>query len=109
MTGSQAIDGGALAVALLLGAVLGSLYFTALWWTLRRLARARRPGMLLFASAVARLALLLCGFYVILDGMHWERLLAALVGFIAVRGVLVRRLGPRADGSGDPSRSGAAS
>ena len=87
-------DIGELAVALFLGAVLSGIYFGALWLTLRRVTHSRRPAMLLMLSLLVRLTLLLTGFYLILEGGHWDRLLAALIGFILVRILLTRRLGP---------------
>ncbi len=90
----EMIDIGALAVATFLGAVLSGLYFGALWMTLRRLTHHRHPAVLLMLSLLLRLTLLLIGFYLILDRGHWDRLLAALIGFILVRILLTRMLGP---------------
>ncbi len=75
------------------GGVLGFIYFGGLWLTVRRIPRTRRPGMLSFLSFFGRLALTLCGFYLIMGG-HWERLLVAVLGFVAVRCFAIRRWGP---------------
>jgi F1F0 ATPase subunit 2 len=64
-----------------------------LWFTVRALAGAKRPVSLLMGSLVLRAAACAFGFYLIMDG-RWERLAAALVGFLVARGVLLRRLGP---------------
>jgi F1F0 ATPase subunit 2 len=69
----------------LLGALLGGLYLAALWLTVRRLTRVRRPALWLLGSTLLRLGLLLAGFWYILGDGHWQRLLAALAGFIVVR------------------------
>jgi len=95
----EMVDMGALVVALGVGVALGTLYFGMLWLTLRRLAQTHRPAMALTASVMVRLAVLLTGFYLVLDGGHWDRLLASLIGFITVRSVLVRILRPGAHAS----------
>lgn len=77
------------------GALLGSVYLGALWWTVRRLPAARRPGLLLVASLAVRLTLLLGGLGWVADG-RWPVLAAGVVGFVLVRTVLVRRWGPAA-------------
>jgi len=74
------------------GAVLGLLYFTGLWLTVQRMHTAKHPWRLFAASYVLRLALAVFCFYVlILAG--WQHAVAALVGFVAVRYILGRRLG----------------
>ena len=87
----------ALAVSLFCGMVLSGIYFAALSLTVRRLAHQRYPAVLLLVSLLVRLALLLAGFYWILDGGHWDRLLTALIGFIAVRALMLQKLGPKAN------------
>jgi F1F0 ATPase subunit 2 len=77
------------------GALLGAAYLGALWWTVRRLPAARRPGLLLMASLAARLTLLLGGLWWVADG-RWAVLAAGVAGFVLVRTVLVRRWGPSA-------------
>lgn len=99
----------AITIAFFLGVALGGLYFGALWFTVSRLAHTRRPALLMVASLSARLALLLIGFYVILDGAHWDRLLAALLGFVAVRTVLIRKLGPAREGKAESANTEAPS
>lgn len=82
-----------LMLALLAGLALGLLYFGGLWLTVRRLARTRRPAPLFALSLLLRMALTLAGFYLVMDG-SWQRMLACLAGFIAVRQLLVSRLKP---------------
>lgn len=80
-----------LVAALLGGALLGAFYLWALWVTTRRMTTARRPALLLVASLLGRMAVLLGGFWLIADG-RWERLLAALAGFVVARVLTLRRL-----------------
>lgn len=82
-----------LLLALMAGLALGLWYFGGLWLTVQRLPRARNPGFLSLVSLMIRLGVTLAGFYLVMAG-RWERLLACLAGFLLMRIVLVRRLGP---------------
>ena len=84
----------ALILALLGGIVLGLFYFLGLWETVRRLSRVRRPLFWILGSLILRLAIILTGLYLIGYG-HWERLIAALIGILLIRTVLVRRISHR--------------
>jgi F1F0 ATPase subunit 2 len=80
-------------VALPAGALLGFFFFGGLWWTTRRATLGARPGFTVLASMVLRMGLTLAGFYLLADG-RWERLLAALSGFMLARFVTLRLLRP---------------
>ena len=84
-----------LAVAFTAGMVLGAFYFMALWRTVRQLPSAKTPARLLFGSLILRMAVVLAGFYLIMGAGHWERLAAAMLGFIIVRKILTYCLGPQ--------------
>jgi len=75
------------------GISLGVFYFGGLWLTVRKLPRAPRPVFLSLSSFFARMAVVLMGFYFVMDG-RWERLFVCLLGFLGVRFVLVRLWGP---------------
>ena len=75
------------------GLALGWGYFGGLWWTVRRLTSARRPGLLFAASFVIRTGLVIGGLFVLAAG-GWMSMAAALVGLLAMRVVLTRRWGP---------------
>jgi F1F0 ATPase subunit 2 len=66
------------------GIGLGAVYLGALWITVRRLARLKHGGFWLLGSTWLRIGLLLAAWYWISDG-RWERLLACLLGFFAIR------------------------
>jgi F1F0 ATPase subunit 2 len=87
------IDLANLFLALSAGAFLGVFYFGALWLTVQRLTRAKRPGLLFLGSYVVRMAVTLVGFYLVMGG-QWERLLACVAGFLLARQFLVRYLQP---------------
>jgi len=80
-------------LAFIMGAGLGALYYTGLWWTVRALPAARNPALLSLGSFFLRMTVILSGFYLVLDS-SWKRLLFSLLGFFLVRHVLIRRLGP---------------
>jgi F1F0 ATPase subunit 2 len=77
------------------GLALGAFYFIALWQTVRRLPSEKSPARLMLMSFVLRMAVLLAGFYLIMGGEHWERLAAAMLGFIIIRKILTYCLGPQ--------------
>jgi F1F0 ATPase subunit 2 len=74
------------------GLVLGAFYFTALWRTVLTLPEAQAPARLLISSFIVRMAVVLTAFYFLMDG-HWERLAAAMIGFMAMKNILTNRLG----------------
>ena len=76
------------------GFVLGGFYFIALWQTVRRLPATGSPVRLMLGSLVLRMAVLSAGFYFVMGG-HWERLAAAMLGFIVIRKILTCHLGPQ--------------
>ena len=88
---------GALALGLpfVVGVVLGAFYFGTLWLVVRRLPRVSAPALLLGVTGLIRLAVVVAGFCVLVDE-HWGRLASALLGFVATRVALTRRLGGRA-------------
>lgn len=80
-----------LCASFVLGGALAAVYLWALWLTVRRLRRSRRPAVLVLGSFAVRTAALVAAFlYLVRDG-HWERLLAALAGFVVVRSLVVVR------------------
>lgn len=74
------------------GVALGAIHFTLLWFTVRNLAKHPHPQQRLMGSLVLRMVLLLGGFYLIMGDGNWQRLVAALAGFVAVRLVTVGRV-----------------
>ncbi len=82
-----------LAGALGFGMLLGWFFFGGLWWTLQRLPTSRQPMLLALGSLVTRVAVTVLGFYWIAAG-DWRRIAAAVVGFLIVRQLLIRRIRP---------------
>ena len=76
----------------ILGSLIGLLFFSGLWDAVQRLPDARNPLRILLLSYMGRMTMTLGGFYVIMDGA-WERLAAAMAGFLILRAFVVRRCG----------------
>ncbi len=77
------------------GLALGAFYFTALWHTVRKLSSAKKPSRLLIVSLGLRMTVVMAVFFLIMGSGHWERLAAAMVGFIIIRKILTFSLGPQ--------------
>lgn len=73
-----------IAVSLIGGICLGVFYFGGLWLTVKRLIASRKPFLASLLSFYVRLAVLIAGFYIVMDD-RWERLLIAMAGFLMVR------------------------
>lgn len=77
--------------AAIAGVALGMVYFGGLWLTVRYLPTTTHPILLTFGSYLLRMAIVLLGFYIIMDN-QWERLVAAVITFILTRMFLMRFL-----------------
>jgi len=75
--------------ALIVGMLLGAMFFGGLWWTVRKGVSSTRPALWFFGSLLLRTSMTLVGFYVVSDG-HWERLLVCLLGFTIARLIATR-------------------
>jgi len=74
------------------GIALGLVHFAGLWHTVKHLPESKHPFVSLLGSFLTRMALLMTGFTILMNG-RWESLPAALLGFLLAREILVRRLG----------------
>ncbi len=83
---------GELLFSFLTGIGLGGVYFAGLWETIRRLPDAEHPVRRMALSYALRMTLALTGFYLVMQG-QWERLAAAMVGFLLMRELILRRFG----------------
>jgi F1F0 ATPase subunit 2 len=81
-----------LLVPFVLGGLIGWVYFSGLWETVRRLPEANNPHVLMILSFTARTLFALGGFFILTDG-QWERMAASVAGFFIVKAVLVTSLG----------------
>lgn len=90
------------ALAWAAGLVLGAFFFGGLWWSVRKGVSARRPALWFLISSLLRTVLILAGFYFI-SGSHWERLVAALLGFVIARCIVMRLTAPPAEHHNPPA------
>jgi F1F0 ATPase subunit 2 len=84
-----------LLIPFVLGGMIGWVYFSGLWETVRRLPEAKNPQGLMILSFAARTIFALGGFFILTDG-QWERMAASVAGFFIVKAVLVCSLGRNA-------------
>lgn len=73
-----------LVLALVIGVLLGAMFFGGLWWTVRKGVSSTQPEIWFSGSLLLRMSIALAGFYFIARG-HWERLLLCLLGFVVAR------------------------
>jgi F1F0 ATPase subunit 2 len=96
-----------------LGVILGWLFYAGLYRTVSQLSRTRRPGLLSGAGMLLRISVLLSGFWLVLrvgpdwlgerwPDTGWLPLVPALLGLLAIRGILFRVYGR--PGAGPPAR-----
>lgn len=75
--------------SLLVGVLLGAVFFGGLWWTVRRALASDRVALWIVGSFILRLLIVLTGFY-LACGDDWRRWLAAALGFGIARAVVTR-------------------
>ena len=73
-----------LALALMAGLLLGTIFFGGLWWTVRKGLSSKSPAVWFLGSLLLRMGIVLAGFYFIGRG-DWQRLVVCLLGFIIAR------------------------
>jgi F1F0 ATPase subunit 2 len=79
----------ALMLSLIAGGALGALFFSALWWTVRKSLASAKPALWVFGSLLLRMGVTMTGFYLV-SGSDWQRLLSCLVGFVMARQIVTR-------------------
>jgi len=92
-----------LAPALVTGLLLGVMFFSGLWWTVRKGFSSKRPALWFFGSLLLRMSITLAGFYIV-SGGHWERLLVCLLGFVVARLIVTRLTGPPIEHHNSPAK-----
>ena len=78
-----------LAFALVVGLLLGTIFFGGLWWTVRKGISSKSPAFLFLGSMLLRMGIVLAGFYFVGHG-DWQRLVVCLLGFIIARIIVMR-------------------
>ncbi len=67
-----------------LGMLLGAIFFGGLWMTVRQMTTSKRPGLLFLTSVVLRTAIVLFGIWYCAAGNPYS-IAACLLGFIGLR------------------------
>jgi F1F0 ATPase subunit 2 len=80
----------AIILAMLVGSLLGTVFFGGLWWTIQQSIRSNGPALLFGCSFLIRTFIAVAGFYFASQG-DWRKLLACLVGFLLAR-IFVTRM-----------------
>lgn len=70
------------------GVGLGTLFFSVLWYTVKKAMKAKLPWLWVLGSFVFRVAIVLVAFYFIGAG-NWQRLVVCLVGFVIARFIVI--------------------
>jgi len=78
-----------LVLAWVAGGMLGAIFFSGLWWTVRKGVSSKQPALWFFGSLLLRMSIALAGFYFV-SGGHWDRMLACLLGFVIARLIVTR-------------------
>jgi F1F0 ATPase subunit 2 len=81
-----------LVLALVMGVLLGAIFFGGLWWTVQKVVSSRQSALWVFCSLLVRMSIVLAGFYFIAHG-DCERLLMCLLGFVVARPIVMRFTG----------------
>ncbi len=81
-----------LLISFLGGTLLGVFYFNSLWKTVKKLTGEGKQGMFMITGYFIRTGIVFAGFYIIMSG-RWERIVAALAGFILAREIMKRVFG----------------
>jgi F1F0 ATPase subunit 2 len=74
------------------GMALGTFFSLNLWYSVRRMADEHTPWYVMYGNFMLRIGVVIVGLYLVMAG-HWERMLTAMLGFVIMREILVRRLG----------------
>jgi F1F0 ATPase subunit 2 len=78
-----------LALSLVAGLLLGTIFFGGLWWTVRKGVFSKSPALWFLGSMLLRMGIVLAGFYFVGRG-DWQRLVTCLLGFIIARFIVMR-------------------
>lgn len=79
-------------LALAAGIILSIIYFVGLWYTVKNIGKMRRPHVVIAASFLARISIVLLGFYFVLL-FNWSYLLLAFLAFIVTRQIIINKIG----------------
>lgn len=71
-------------LAFIAGIAFGVFFFAGLWFTIKKAVLAKTPAVWFFGSFFLRIAVVMIGFYYIIQG-GWQRLVICVIGFMIAR------------------------
>lgn len=80
-----------LLLALVIGILLGVIFFGGLWLTVQKVVSSKLSLLWLIGSMLLRTCTTIIGFHFIARG-HWDRLLLCVLGFVIARFFMTRRV-----------------
>ncbi len=85
-------EGLSLIVPFLAGLALGAIFFSSLWWSVKKVVSSTHPIFWFVSLLLLRMSVTLAGFYWATSG-QWKRLVACLAGFILARTIIMHFVG----------------
>lgn len=79
-------------IAFIGGIFLGIFFFGGLYLTVEKMQKVKHPAIFMILSLLLRMAILLLGFYLLMNS-NYQNLLVALVGVLISRFILIKKLG----------------
>ncbi len=96
----------ALVPALIAGLMLGAIFFGGLWWTIGKAVSSGRAALWFFGSLLARMGIVLAGFFVIARSHRWQSIVSCIVGFVMARLIVTWLTRPRGTNRRPPVEQG---
>ena len=85
-----------LALTLLAGILLATIFYGGLWWTIRKIVSSRSPGAWLISSFWLRAIITVSGFYFV-SREDWRSVATCLLGFVIGRIAITQLTRPTLD------------
>jgi F1F0 ATPase subunit 2 len=74
----------------IIGVSLGTVFFGGHWWSVKNRFSSKRSPFRFIGGTVLQLSVTLSGFYLVVQGHHWERLPVCITGFVIARCIVTR-------------------
>lgn len=75
--------------SLLAGIILGVIFFGGLWLTIQKGLRSKNSALIFVGSFIIRMAIILSGFYFVVQ-YGWKNMIVCLLGFLIARVAVTR-------------------
>ncbi len=77
-----------MAMAFIVGILLGGLFFFGLWITVKQAIASKYTALWFLASSLLRTGLVIVGFYYMAQA-NWQRLFIGVLGFLVARSLVI--------------------